>query len=89
MAEINVRDHLILGEEVPRYYFPRKGPDKDAAMVRMQIMLKIADNLVGRIKSDDADFREVPDDLMNAYDDLIIRMHAIANYEKKIALGER
>lgn len=82
------KPNLILGEEIPRHYFPRKGPDKEAALVRGKIMTKAADSLLNMLNRKEADFREVPDDLMQAYEDLIIRMHVLAKYEKRIALED-
>lgn len=83
-----IKSNLILGEEVSRHYFPRKGPDKEAALIRGKIMTKAADSLLDMLHRKEADFREVPDDLMQAYEDLIIRMHVLAKYEKRIALED-
>ena len=88
MSETSNNKSLLLGENFPRHYFPKKGPNKDAASVRSRIVMQMATNLREKINSNEADFREAPEDLMEAYEDLIIRMHAISKYETKIALGD-
>ncbi len=88
MSDTSTNKNLLMGENFPRHYFPKKGPNKEAASVRSHIMIQMAKDLMKKLKSDEADYREAPDDLMQAYEDLIIRMHVISKYEKEIALGD-
>ena len=86
---INVKDYMTLDKERPLYYFKRKGPNREAASVRATIVSEACDELVSKLHSTSADFREAPYDLLEAYEDLTIRMRAIVNYEKKIALEDK
>ena len=88
MSNESANKGLLLGEKFPRHYFPKKGPNKDAALYRSDVVAQTIENLTHMLTSDAADYREAPEDLMGAYEDLILRMKAISKYEKSIALGD-
>ena len=88
MNTINVRDYLPpIDVREERIFIRDKDHNRAAAMHRYSVVDKVTRELFAGINADESDTKDIPQDLVDKYEQLYKLLISVSMYETEIATG--